>query len=162
MTWPLSALPVLFSRIHLSPVYSPYVGPILRSFGVFFIVAQTRCKKTVELVVIRDAMTSRNITCMLISIVHITSAPVGDYKISIWWRYQKEYFPRHWPFVRGIHRSPVNTTHKASNADFLCFFDVGPHNLLNKQLGDRWFDTTWRSYDVIVMRKYCIMVADGP
>ena len=23
-----------------------------------------------------------------------------------------KYFPRHWPFVRGIHRSPVNSPHK--------------------------------------------------
>ena len=29
-----------------------------------------------------------------------------------WWRYQMENFPRYWPFVRGIHRSPVNFRHK--------------------------------------------------
>ena len=29
-----------------------------------------------------------------------------------WWRHQLEYFPRYWPFVRGIHRSPVNSPHK--------------------------------------------------
>ena len=23
-----------------------------------------------------------------------------------------KHFPRYWPFVRGIHRSPVNSTHK--------------------------------------------------
>ena len=23
-----------------------------------------------------------------------------------------KYFPRYWPFVRGIHRSPVNSSHK--------------------------------------------------
>ena len=23
-----------------------------------------------------------------------------------------EYFPRYWPFVRGLHRSPVNSPHK--------------------------------------------------
>ena len=25
-----------------------------------------------------------------------------------WWRHQMETFPRYWPFVRGIHRPPVN------------------------------------------------------
>ena len=29
-----------------------------------------------------------------------------------WWRHQMETFPRYWPFVRGIHRSPVNSPHK--------------------------------------------------
>ena len=29
-----------------------------------------------------------------------------------WWRHQMEVFPRHWSFVRGIHRSPVNSPHK--------------------------------------------------
>ena len=30
-----------------------------------------------------------------------------------WWRHQMEkHFPRYWPFVRGIHRSPVNSPHK--------------------------------------------------
>ena len=29
-----------------------------------------------------------------------------------WWRHQMETFPRCWPFVRGIHRSPVNSPHK--------------------------------------------------
>ena len=29
-----------------------------------------------------------------------------------WWRHQMEHFPRYWPFVWGIHRWPVNSTHK--------------------------------------------------
>ena len=29
-----------------------------------------------------------------------------------WWRHQMEHFPRYWPSVRGIHRSPVNSSHK--------------------------------------------------
>ena len=28
-----------------------------------------------------------------------------------------KHFPRYWPFVRGIHRSPVNSPHKASDAE---------------------------------------------
>ena len=31
------------------------------------------------------------------------------------------------------------------------FLLMGPHKLLNKQSTDRWFKTTWRSCDVIVM-----------
>ena len=38
-----------------------------------------------------------------------------------WWRHQMEHFPRYWPFVRGIHRSPVNSRTKASHAELWCF-----------------------------------------
>ena len=30
-------------------------------------------------------------------------------------------FPRYWPFVRGIHRSPVNSLHKGQDAELWCF-----------------------------------------
>ena len=28
------------------------------------------------------------------------------------WRHQMEHFPRNWPFVRGVHRSPVDFPHR--------------------------------------------------
>ena len=31
---------------------------------------------------------------------------------TLWWRHQMKYFPCYWPFVLGIHRSPVNFPHK--------------------------------------------------
>ena len=31
-----------------------------------------------------------------------------------------KHFPRHWPFVRGIHPAPVNSPHKASDAELWC------------------------------------------
>ena len=30
-----------------------------------------------------------------------------------WWRHQMKTFPRYWSFVRGIHRTPVNSSHQA-------------------------------------------------
>ena len=35
-----------------------------------------------------------------------------------------EHFPRYWPFVRGIHRSPVNSPHKGQWRGALIFFCV--------------------------------------
>ena len=32
-----------------------------------------------------------------------------------------KHFPRYWPFLRGIHRSPVNSRIKASDAELWCF-----------------------------------------
>ena len=38
-----------------------------------------------------------------------------------WWRHQMETFPRYWPFVRGIHRPPVNSPHKGQWRGALMF-----------------------------------------
>ena len=37
------------------------------------------------------------------------------------WRHHMEHFPRYWPFVRGIHRSPVVSPHKGQWRDPLMF-----------------------------------------
>ena len=37
-----------------------------------------------------------------------------------------KHFSRCWPFVRGIHRSPVNSPHKASDAGLWCFLWSAP------------------------------------
>ena len=40
-----------------------------------------------------------------------------------WWRHQMEtFFPRYWPFVRGIHRSPVNSTQGQWRRAWMPFF----------------------------------------
>ena len=43
-------------------------------------------------------------------------------KEKSWWRHQMEKkFPRYWPFVRGIHRSPVNSLHNGQWRGALVF-----------------------------------------
>ena len=63
-----------------------------------------------------------------------------------------KHFPRYWPFVRGIHRSPVNSPHKGQWREALMFSLIyvwinGWVN--NRKAGDlrRYSD----HYDVIVM-----------
>ena len=47
--------------------------------------------------------------CRKFILVHYRAA----FYLSVsWWRHQMETFQRYWPFVRGIHRSPVNYPHK--------------------------------------------------
>ena len=41
--------------------------------------------------------------------------------ITAWWRHQMESFTHSWPFVRGIHRSPVNSPHKGQRRGALMF-----------------------------------------
>ena len=58
-----------------------------------------------------------------------------------------KHFPRYWPFVGGIHRSPENSSHKGQWRGALdVFFDRRPNKRLSKQSRRRWFD------DVSVMR----------
>ena len=50
--------------------------------------------------------------------------------------------PRYWPFVRGIHRSPVNFPHKSQWRGALTFSLICVLNKrLSKQLWDWWFET---------------------
>ena len=67
-----------------------------------------------------------------------------------------KHFPRNWPFVRGIHRSPVNSPHKGQWRGTLMFslICVWINNWVNnREAGDL---RRYRAhYDVIVMFKWC-------
>ena len=41
-----------------------------------------------------------------------------------WWCHKWKHFPRYWPFVRGIHRSPVNSPHKGQWRAALMFSSI--------------------------------------
>ena len=58
-----------------------------------------------------------------------------------WWRHQMKHFPRNWPFVRGIHRSPVNSPHKGQWRGALMFTLICPNKRLSKHSGGWWFET---------------------
>ena len=49
-----------------------------------------------------------------------------------------KHFPRYWPFVRRIHRSPVNSPHKGQWRGALMFY---PNKRLSKQWWGWWFET---------------------
>ena len=70
-----------------------------------------------------------------------------------------KHFPRYWPFVRGIHRSPVNHPHKgqwrgALMFSLICVWINGWEN--NREAGDL---RRYRAhYYVIVMWVFCRLV----
>ena len=69
-----------------------------------------------------------------------------------WWCHQMDTFPRYWPFVRGIHRSPVNSPHKgqwpgALRFSLICDWINSWVN--NREAGDLICHRA--HYDVIVM-----------
>ena len=52
------------------------------------------------------------------------------------------HFPRYWPFVRRIHRSPVNSPHKGQwRGALIFFFDLRLNSRSSKRWWDRWFET---------------------
>ena len=65
-----------------------------------------------------------------------------------------KHFPRNWPFVRGIHRSPVNSPHKGQWRGALAFFFICVW-INNRKAGDL---RRYRAhYDAIVIKYYHIM-----
>ena len=67
-----------------------------------------------------------------------------------------KHFPRCWPFVRGIHRSPVNSPHKgqwrgALMFSLICAWINGRVN--NREAGD--LRRHRKHYDVTVMLSFC-------
>ena len=62
-----------------------------------------------------------------------------------------KHFPCYWPFVRGVHRSPVLPLTNASDGAFDVFYDMRLNKRLSKQSWGWWFETPLRPYDVTVM-----------
>ena len=63
-------------------------------------------------------------------------------------------FPHYWPFVRGIHRSLVDSPHKGPviwGFEFICSY---LNMLLNKQSSYRWVGTPWHLCDVTLIAFY--------
>ena len=62
--------------------------------------------------------------------------------LAAWW-----HFPRYESFVRGIHRSPVNSLHKGQwrGALMFLFYYLHLNKRLSKQSRHRWFETLLHS-----------------
>ena len=57
----------------------------------------------------------------------------------------EKHFPRYWPFVRGIHRSPANSLHKGQWGGPLMFsFNLRLNKQLSKQSLGWWVETSSR------------------
>ena len=75
---------------------------------------------------------------------------MGSEICRAWWRHQMEHFPRHWPFLRGIHRSPVNSPHTGQWRGALMFL----WSWINGSVNNREVGNLRRHhahYDVIVI-----------
>ena len=66
-----------------------------------------------------------------------------------------KHFPRYWPFVQDIHRSPVNSPQRPVTRSFDAFFDLRLNKQLSKQPWGWWFETPsgslWRHCNVNIL-----------
>ena len=67
-----------------------------------------------------------------------------------------KHFPRNWPFVRGIHRSPVNSPHKDQWRGAL-MFSLICHQIYHQILFASWhqLSETWFVMDLMVLVTWC-------
>ena len=73
--------------------------------------------------------------------------PLSQHDDVIKWKH----FPRYWPFVWGIHRSPVNSTHRPVTHSFDVYIDLLLNKWLSKQSRAGDLRRHRAHYDVIVM-----------
>ena len=55
------------------------------------------------------------------------------------------HFTRYWPFVKGIHRSPVDSPPEGQSGGTLMIFYLRLNKRLSKQSRYRWLEPPWRS-----------------
>ena len=55
-----------------------------------------------------------------------------------------KHFPRNWPFMRWIHRPPINSPTKASDAELWCFLNLHLNKRFSKQWWGWWFEAPSR------------------
>ena len=93
-------------------------------------------------------------------ILHIDSFFIGKHDDVIKWKH----CPRNWPFVRGIHRSPVNSPNKGQSRGALMFvFYLRLNKRLSKQSWGWWFETLsrplWRHRNVWLKKLYLVIIS---
>ena len=79
-----------------------------------------------------------------------SSVRAAHYYVIKW-----EHFPHYWPFVRGIHRSPVDSPHKGQWRGALVFFLSVPEQTVEQTIETPviWDAIALIGYDVTVMRQ---------
>ena len=96
----------------------------------------------------REGWSMVPLTAHMITYKRIIRCTSISHRRDPWWRHQMEHFPCYWPFVRGIHRSPVNgefPSQRPVTRSFDIFFDLRLNTRLNKQSWGWLFETPSRS-----------------
>ena len=154
-----SALLAFVRGIHRSPVNSPHKGQWRGALMFTLICARIngwvnnreagdlrRYRAHYDVSVMGTSVPRMNLLRLNEDASILKRRPLHDYVIK--WKH----FPRYWPFVRGIHQSPVNSPHKgqwpgALTFSLICAWTNGCVN--SRDAGDSKRHRT--HYDVIVM-----------
>ena len=81
-----------------------------------------------------------NLKCVILKNIQYPARSIEIHDDVIKWKH----FPHHWPFVREIHWSPVNSQRPVTQ-NFDVFFDQRLNKRLRKQSRRRWLETPSRS-----------------
>ena len=120
----------LFSTPRGGPSALPYFRTFLVVTRYYFVI--TSKKWTISFLerIIRFGLVTSYITvaawAMFILWKHVITCPWPWYLLLYDDVIKWKHFPRYWPFVRGIHRSPVNSRHKCQWRGALMFFLSAP------------------------------------
>ena len=93
-----------FSPFYLDLYLLTYPYFTLRSWGTFMCTGPGQCGDKIVMVIMKFVISKFRTLIMLHFYFHYFCNNVQPGKGWAWWR--------HWPFVQGIHRSPVNSPHK--------------------------------------------------
>ena len=101
------------------------------------------------------SLTTRMFTLLLIAVIVTMRGKITQHDDVIKWKH----FPRYWPFVWGIHRSPVFSPHKGQWRGALMFSLIWALNKrLSKQSWGWWFETPscslWRHCNGMQLDKF--------
>ena len=138
-------------RIHRGPVNSPHKRPVTRKMFPFDDVIMGE-----NWLVLDNSKTQQSANRVRKSwnLLHVQWINVTHDDVIKW-----KHFPIYWPFVRGIHRSPVNSPHKGQWRGALMFslICVWIHGWVNyREAGDL---RRYRAhYDVNVMQYLCLIL----
>ena len=127
---------------HISPSRASYGVSFFEDFGKKRVITAPHCTR------IRSVDIMEETTLLPISYYLIASRFLCYHDDVIKWKY----FPRYWPFVRVIHRSPVNFPHKGQWRGALMFTLICARKngwVNNGEVGD--LRRYLAHYDVIVM-----------
>ena len=98
----------------------------MRSFDVCFVVSRNKLVISDSIALMRRHYNASLINIDVMRTMHTNAVLRGSIHLVSWWRHQMEHFPRYWPLVRGIHRSPVNSPHKGGDAELWSFLWYAP------------------------------------
>ena len=107
----------LRTRVKWKPFVTPLGNTVLRSSHNWTNIQHLVCVEGAQLCRIVSILLFIWNYCRVLGSLFIVNSKMDAHDVVIKWKH----FPRHWPFVREVYRSPVNSPHKGQWCGVLMF-----------------------------------------